>query len=226
MGGSKKGSHVGMVLSFVIFITFVVFLYAVLEPSLKIGEDRSNELELIKTKIIDMSSESLITLTITNSSPKESNCLKINVSTLVDDGNFIAKNAGENKVNSEIIGDFLFIDWADSNIFKVYISPEVDEGSGDTFSDCALGSIELVNSRREVFEEKIKDIFNRDYEELKSSIGLGEDIEFSLMFNDSVKEFSAFEKETSKEVYAEDNVIRYFDNEANINAGFIRIKVW
>lgn len=40
MKRSKKGSHVGMMISFGIFVVFLVFLYSVLQPILKSEQDK------------------------------------------------------------------------------------------------------------------------------------------------------------------------------------------
>ena len=37
---SKKGSHVGVVVSFVIFVTFLIFLYTIIQPATVREKDR------------------------------------------------------------------------------------------------------------------------------------------------------------------------------------------
>ena len=38
---NKKGSHVGMILSFALFITFVVFIYTIVNPTINTSESAS-----------------------------------------------------------------------------------------------------------------------------------------------------------------------------------------
>ena len=40
MKRGKKGSHVGMMLSFGIFVVFLVFLYSILQPTIKLERDK------------------------------------------------------------------------------------------------------------------------------------------------------------------------------------------
>jgi hypothetical protein len=47
----KQGSHVGMILSFVIFITFIVFIYTVVQPAIKIGTDKKAILDDLRMRI-------------------------------------------------------------------------------------------------------------------------------------------------------------------------------
>ena len=51
---NKKGSHVGMMLSFVIFVTFLVFLYSVLYPMVKIGQDKKLILDNLILELSEM----------------------------------------------------------------------------------------------------------------------------------------------------------------------------
>ncbi|MCK4647518.1 hypothetical protein KAT24_01145 [Candidatus Pacearchaeota archaeon] len=50
----KKGSHVGMMLSFVIFVTFLVFLYSILQPVIKIRQDKKLILDSLIIELAKM----------------------------------------------------------------------------------------------------------------------------------------------------------------------------
>lgn len=50
----KKGSHVGMMISFVIFVTFLVFLYSILQPVIKIRQNKELVLDSLKTELVNM----------------------------------------------------------------------------------------------------------------------------------------------------------------------------
>ncbi len=51
---SKKGSHVGMMLSFGIFIIFLVFLYSILQPMIKIEQDKKLVLNDLIGGLVEM----------------------------------------------------------------------------------------------------------------------------------------------------------------------------
>ncbi len=61
---NKRASHVGMILSFVIFITFIVFLYSVVQPALDTGEDKKSILGTIELEIIKNVSLNLTTASV------------------------------------------------------------------------------------------------------------------------------------------------------------------
>ena len=48
----KKGSHVGIMLSFVIFVTFLVFLYSVIQPIIKTGQEKKISLDSLKIELV------------------------------------------------------------------------------------------------------------------------------------------------------------------------------
>ncbi len=50
----KKGSHVGMMLSFIIFITFFVFLYTVLQPIIKTEQNKKLILDSLEIELVEM----------------------------------------------------------------------------------------------------------------------------------------------------------------------------
>ena len=79
----KKGSHVGMMLSFVIFVTFIVFLYSVLSPAIKIGQDKKLILDNLILELVEM---------------LNSNYIGGSIKTL--DENFVAINQLANSYNS------------------------------------------------------------------------------------------------------------------------------
>ncbi len=61
---NKRGSHVGMILSFVIFITFIVFLYTVVKPAVNVGEDKKTITESIQSVVMKNASENLTSVSI------------------------------------------------------------------------------------------------------------------------------------------------------------------
>ena len=61
---NKLGSHVGMIISFVIFITFIVFLYTVVKPAITTGEDKQTILSALEMQILENISANLTTATV------------------------------------------------------------------------------------------------------------------------------------------------------------------
>ena len=61
---NKKASHVGMILSFLIFITFVIFLFSVTSPLTRVDQDKQNTLDFLKIELLNNFSEDLSTVTV------------------------------------------------------------------------------------------------------------------------------------------------------------------
>ena len=64
MNMNKLGSHVGMIISFVIFITFIVFLYSVVKPAITTGEDKKTILSALEMQILNNISANLTSASI------------------------------------------------------------------------------------------------------------------------------------------------------------------
>lgn len=56
---NKKGNHIGVILSFVIFIMFVTFLYLFIAPSLENRESRASKIDYLYGKIIENATQSM-----------------------------------------------------------------------------------------------------------------------------------------------------------------------
>ncbi len=61
---NKRGSHVGLVLSFVIFVVFLIFMYPLVAPALKVQQDKQYLLEPIEKRLLDTVSSVITTITI------------------------------------------------------------------------------------------------------------------------------------------------------------------
>jgi hypothetical protein len=223
----KKGSHVGMVLSFVIFVTFIIFLYSVVEPSLKTTEDKKDELKILEVDFLEKISNNLVILTITNESQRVAgkDCLRVNISKFKGMGEIIVKDVNGIPVESRSSGDNVFLKWGGQDIFKIYISPSL--GGGGTFTgDCQEGVIKVSKDKSQIFNESIEDLFleyESSYDALKKSLNVGANSNFGFGVGDrDVPE----DFKTKQNIYAKELVIEIMDSTANINPGFVRIKVW
>ena len=111
---SKRGSHVGVVLSFVMFVTFLIFLYSILEPQLKVERDKEAFLEYLKRDLVQNFYEEL-TVVITKSVHElesqgnlvNQNCMSIPVGEIdVAGKNYLVRDSDENLVGGEFDGLF------------------------------------------------------------------------------------------------------------------------
>jgi len=232
----KKASHVGVVLSFVIFITFLIFLYSILEPALKTQKDKQAILDSLKIKLIKNFSADLTTTSI-NLEKGVVSCFEIEQISGVSVLNSIVKDRFDNLVNSFPKSGNLQIDpkSANNKFFKIFYSSEFNESEN-------LGSCDFIDSdnylrgfsktKEYVFEKKIIEIKElmadeNFYEIFKQNLGISIGNEFGFSFTNNIGEIiGTKEKNISTNIYVEEIPIQYVNNEANINSGKLNIRVW
>ena len=238
---NKKGSHVGVILSFVIFTAFLLFLYSIMQPVITIEKDKQIILDSLKEKLVENTSADLITISVTNASGFDGNkkCLQVSKAELnienIDAKNIRAedKNGGWVEIKNE--GDFIYLLWttADKNVFKIYLSENIDNGL--TYSmekdKCTDLNINYIIAKEYIFKKKIEGLilnYTSDYESVKQTLKIPAGSEFSFSFANSTKGIilETEQKEVFTSVYADEIPIQYVNETANINAGFINIKVW
>jgi len=245
----KRGSHVGMILSFVIFITFIVFLYGVMKPTLNTGQDKKSLIGYIETQMIKNVTSNLTTISvqITENKNPNSDCIYLNdffstVTTYVPSPLIIVKNETGNiqEVYHEYpnsIGSLVVNRKIKNNIFfKVYYSSQFNGLSKTTIpcqkvntNDYTIGSITLDKYIFEKMVLKFNQSYTDDYEQLKNDLKIPPGSEFEFIFKKAdggLIEPNNDERIKPDQVYVEETPIQYMDNQANVQSGFISIKVW
>jgi hypothetical protein len=250
---NKKGSHVGIVLSFVIFVTFLVFLYSVLEPEIRIQQDKESYLDYLKEELMERVSANLTTITVAiTKSTLIQNC--VNLENLINeagiDSLIIVKDQSENIVESNISeGDStdLLIDREDGEkvFFKIYNSEEFPELEEAIINPCSslekdeewegepVGySIRLILKEGYVFEKKVIELLEEyesegGYENLRNELKIpsGTEFGFSFIYNNGTR-IETKEKEIPTKVQVREIPVQYIDKESNVLLGTINIKIW
>jgi len=230
MKKNKKGSHVGVVLSFTIFVVFLIFLFSALQPALKTERDKTSTLTYIKDKVIEMSSDNLTIKNIkyTVSSALQVDCIEISDDSgekalVKRDGSIVpySKTGEVVTIYNLIIGD---------NFFKVYYSNSIDEQvkSGSCSNPGVVEEAAFVDKRNIIFISKFTELSEKDYDLLKQTFGIGEESDFEFTLLDAEKNPITSEKEVDikTNVYVDNFPILYSDNKGELKSGFINIKVW
>lgn len=229
---NKRGSHVGIVLSFVIFVTFVIFIFSILEPKIKINQNKEALLDNIKIKFVDeVSAESLTTSISISVSGAECDLLSIDLEE-IRGLNSIVKDKNGVIVGSKTIGTSeLKIDWNGlDNFYKVYSAEENLDGhtySGTANCEGVDAQVSSVRSNKYVSENKIVNfIRDNNFESLNIPDGTGFDVIFEDAGGGITKVVPQQEIGDSVSVYSDRFGVQYFDKEANIKTGFITIRVY
>jgi len=224
---SKKASHVGIMLSFVVFVIFLYFIFSMIYPVTKTQKDKEFILDYLKTAFVEKISEDL-TIVSVKVSEIEDSCFTIDKKwtgwTVVKDEGEIKFNSHSDSSSSE--GEIQI--QGSEGFYKIYLSEKFE--NGNSISECgkSVYEIGLVNEERYVFVGNIQELQNfcngvGDYENLKQELNIPEDTEFCFLFEDIS---SCPEDFPTTNIYSEDVPIVWFDKDADINSGFINIKIW
>lgn len=233
----KRGTHVGMVLSFVVFITFVIFLYDVLEPVLQRDREKENSLEYLKDRLVGELSEevTIVTLRVNDDHDFANPCFGIpegNIVNLFEGDNFVVKDEGGVLRSYNISGGSLRIN-SNKRFFRVHISEGFENAPVLIRSDCDdLGSnysVGNVRKSKEIFISKalnLESFYNADYAALKKELELPLNVEFGFALDHGEGTITAGDSGNAEEVYIERLAVQYMGTEANLNHGNLTIRVW
>lgn len=227
---NRKGSHVEVIISFIIFVTFIFFLFMIVEPSLSTQNDKKNMLDNIEVGIMDRISADMTTITV-KVTGGGSNCINLNnlISDLGIENNIIVKDASKETVISHVEGNSLQITRGSTGdtFFKIYYSKEfngLETGSGCPAISYELG---LTKTDNYIFEAKMLDLINEDYKTLKTNLKIPEGVDFGygiVLSNGTSLETN--EGNLSTNIYIRETPIEYVDLEGNILAGYLKTKIW
>lgn len=239
---SKRGSHVGMILSFVVFVTFLFFVLTVLNPIIKQQESKQTELDLIKNNLKDSLSSNLYSSSLkvddaANYLDKNNKktCFAIDLPAEFGD-NIVVKDVDNQLVNfGTTPARNLKIVHGEKKFFKIFYAESfvvnsilLDQCVKLDEEDYTLSS---VRTSEYFFEEDIKNILNEyvgNYSFLKNELGVSEENEFGINFiNKTGGEISqGFDTQVAGNIYIDEILIQYYDVEANIKSGVIKLRIW
>ena len=130
MSGKRGGTHVGFVLSFIIFVTFLTFLYSIIIEPITNQENKQSILENLRIKLVENVSSGLMISSISTEGSTQ-NCIRLNglIGDLGINSRIIVKNELEKIQTSYVLGSDLEIVRSDINntFFKIYYSEKFEE---------------------------------------------------------------------------------------------------
>lgn len=231
---NRRGSHVGVILSFVIFVSFVVFVYIVLQPTV-VQENKDGLLEFVKNGIVRESSASLVTGAA--SIPDNGlSCVQLEGFFSENDisERIIAKDENDNTLEVGTTGSgvtHLRLNINGGRFFRFYTSNEFEGITSSSGCDPKGYFIGGVKNDSYVFESKIGALiskYNSNYSGLASDLGIPSANGFSFSFNNSEGiEISTGEAEVSGTgTFAKDFPIQYVTGSTGFEIGKINVRVW
>lgn len=236
---NKKGSHVGMILSFVIFITFLIFIYTTLQPTIKTNREKQVILDNIKEELMEKITGNLTTVTlriIPTGQPTE-DCVRFSdISEVTGLGYSLAKEVSGEMIASKRESGEIKISWDRSpKSVKIFYSEQ--NLTGPVFGSGTCKNLETygtdytlnINRDQQVLETKIKNLFDQyksDHESLREEFGIPADSDFAISTVINGETFGGEAPVSNIDVFSEEVVFQYLNKTAEMNTGKIRISVW
>jgi hypothetical protein len=244
---NKKGSHIGIMISFMIFITFIVFFLSIVTNKVQKEKDKQIALEYIEMRILKNTSYPLtIALVNITNNPGDNNCIELkDVFIFLNATSYggIIKNKNEEEQTSYVDDDNieknLKINRTDisNNIFELILSPAYSKFRENNEITCTLkensNGYRFSSIRKDytyAFEnefQKLNESYFINYEKLKEDLFVPSDNEFIFEFEKSNGEIIKPSKTiNARNIYSDEIPLQYIDNHGNIQSGFLRVKIW
>jgi len=238
----KKGSHVGVVLSFVIFMTFIFFIYLITQPALK-TEKKDNSLEFLATGLMEKISANLTSVSVAIVPPSPSqDCVRLSgfFSTTGIGNKVISRDNSGNTLQTRVDVDDLLVVRNGATFFKVYGSEEFSATVTGAINPCpqlSQGSgyvLGLVKTDESIFQTKIVKLienYSSNYDGLKDDLKIsqGNEFDFSFTYGNGTEISTQSKNQTISSninIYAKDVPIVYISDKANEESGFLNVKIW
>ncbi len=245
---SKKASHVGFILSFVIFITAVVFLYTILQPNFQVSTEKKNVLTHLTGEIEKNVTAKLTTISLSSSGSFTEECFEFEnlLSNLDLNNRIIVKNTSGSSLTAytSSFGNSLVVDRGGDNtinFFKVLeseeFSPINDVGSScsnnKSFSESEY-TLGLVKTEGFVFSSKVSELkitYDGSYQTLKSELSVPDSSDFIFNFTyQNGTDISAGNLpesvQTQLSVYSEEKEIQYINSNGDKETGTLTVMVY
>ena len=210
---SRKGSHISFIISFVLFISFLIFFIGIIKPFEKAETGKNSLLKHLENEIIKNVSGDVEVISALEDSDGDSDCSDVNG--IINGKNNIYK--------------------IDNGLIKIYLSDEFQSQgfSCNNNNNNQKYEIGLIRNQKYIFQSKVlklNESYNLEYENVKENFGIPEtnDFEFSFLNDFKIPITEAkFKKEIpSTETLAELIPITYFAEDSGIKNGYIKVILW
>jgi len=238
---NQKGSHVGVLLSFMIFVTFLMFIFSAINPLIKMPFSKQSALDNLKINFINFSSEELVTFTIHLEGILEGkDCVKIqgvvdDIKEITDINNLITTDGMNNPLNYSVSGEGLIVQtgYDYNGLLKIYLADRFEPSMGDVSGGChpltgySIESLGTMDYHSEDYLGGIIKRYEDEYEALKLDLNIPANTEFGFSFTYSDGTIlEVGEISTTESVYAEEFYVQYMDEGGNLNMGMLKVYLW
>jgi hypothetical protein len=239
--GDKRGSHVGVVVSFMLFVAFILFIILILEPALRTEQTRDVFLQGVENNVINKSSAVLKTVTISVDSSVSSSC--VSISSFFDDFGFDERIVINSEEGDEIGSSVSDIDSSalqiernsnSENLLKIHNSEVFSSISSSSVSceSVSEGSgynVGITKKGIYIFEDRISGLISdySDYDLLREELNVpnGTDLGIAFFYQNG-SSIETFDSEPTTNIYVDETPVEYVDNSGRVLSGRLRIRIW
>lgn len=246
---NKRGSHIGVIISFIVFMGMIVFLYSFLAPNLNFGQNKSTLINSLDLNLESALSGNLTTISVyANDTSGCVNLTGFAANAGISSLNAIVQNGSGIEETSGISGDgFYIIKDPSSKLLTIYDSPQFSPSSDTSpgVSCAALNygigegnyTIGQIKTNTYLFESKIKSKINNygnaeygsQYQTMKTDLGIPLQNNFGFSFiyqNGTSIGTSNTQGQSSNNVYSQSFPVTYVTVNGGVQSGSLIIQVW
>ena len=236
----KKGAaHIEMILSFVIFISFLIFVFAFINPVKRTEPSRAllniAEQEIIKNSSINITTVSL-KLNYTPSAPCFSiNLLELGIDGIIGDKNVIARNSSDNITGSRKTNADLDIETS-GDFYKIFASEDFNAASYSQpgceaikTENITIGQVTTAKTMSFKKLEMFSQAYAQDYNSLKKNINFPGRNDFGFVLKDNPKNVilnASKEKPKSAIVIAKEQPVEIVYEDSSSIVAVLNIQAW
>ncbi|VVB79257.1 Uncharacterised protein [uncultured archaeon] len=240
---NKRGSHVGIILSFVIFATFLIFIYTTLQPTLKTGREKQVILDHIKQVTMDEITGNLtiVSVRLNQADPTvpPNSCFSLaDIQEVSRQEGSIVKDVNGNIISSKRNAGVISAAWNGQagEFFRIIYSEQNFTEKKLTTPTCynlnsaPSGFYTLnVNRDEQILATKINMMlvdYGGKHELLREKFSVPADSDFAISTTMGGVFLGGEPPASSVNVFSEDIVFQYVNNTADVTTGKIRVSVW
>lgn len=221
---NKKATHVGVILSFVIFITFVIFIVVILKPTSNLKSNEESTVLALKKNIENFASDE-ITSFILSPSISASCYIFDETGFNLDSLNHSVKNENHQNLESYRDSNNLYIEQSNlDTIYNIDYSPkELNTEILSSPTGCESMQVNSIKKTNKIIEPKINELIlkqENNYSGLKQDFNIPSDKDFGIKFIFENQTFIGKEiPDHKKPTYVKKFQIIYLDLNANEKIG-------
>ncbi|HTZ41844.1 MAG TPA: hypothetical protein VMC07_01390 [Candidatus Omnitrophota bacterium] len=249
---NKRGSHIDVILSFVIFVSFLILLYSLIQASVMGEQSKNSALDYLGNQIIqNLSSKNLTMISIYLSPQNSRPCLALTgfmANAGISSMRLVLKNSTGTTFPSYKSGNDLYIDMSqfqNSRLFYAYYSPDFNLISDNTLGTCNPAL--LVNPPNNPpniysisYEEpytssyvwggdiiSLINLTNNNYDSVKNGFNVAktDNFRFDFIYQNNTKIGMANNLPSSGSIYSKTLPVVYISGK-NLEAGQLIVSVW